>query len=298
MAKKKKSVSLFKKDLTPSSSRSAKAERKGRKHTYTEFDEKGNLVLEIKYNEEAEVDEKLEITYDDNGFIKEEKSFFEGNELSDHASYERDENGVIRKSFKHYQDGTTDTINYRYDTDGNLIEKVTVDSYDEVESKELATYENGKLILKEIYEYDELMAKETYLFDDYGNMIEHHTWSPDDGNRSYKHVYDEKGNLIQSNQYNNKEELSGKAVYSYNKIGKVVEAIEETPYGTSKTSITYDENGNAVEQLETNSSGEVNNKVERKYNADNDVTEAVVFINFHGRSVDQNYVLNYEYTYF
>lgn len=298
MAKNKKSVSLLKKDLIPSKSKSAKSDNKSRNHSYTEFDENGNVVLEVKYNDEAEVDEKVEISYDANGFVKEEKSFFEGNELSDHASYERDEKGVILKSFKHYQDGSMDTINYQYDSEGNLIEKVTVDSYNEVEAKELATYENGKLILKEVFEYDELMGKETFLFDESGNMIEHHVWTPDDGNRAYKHMYDEKGNLSQANQYNNKEELSGKAIYSYNGDGKVIEAIEETPHGTLTTTIKYDENGNAVEQVETNPAGEINNKVERKYNEDKDIAEAVVFIDFHGRSVNQHYVLNYEYTYF
>lgn len=298
MAKKKKSIAVLKKSLFPSDSKKAKTNQKARKHSYTEFDEKGKIVLEIKYNEEAEVDERLETIYDENGFVKDEKSFFEGKELSNHESYERDDRGEIIKSYKHYQDGTMDTINYKYDSDGNLIEKVTIDSYNEVEAKEIATYENENLIVKEVYEYDELMGKETFQYDESGNMIEHHVWSPDEGNNFYKHMYDEKGNLIQSNQYNNKEELSGKAVYSYNDEGKVVQAIEETPYGTSTTAIRYDENGNAIEQLETNPSGEINNKVERKYNEYNDVTEAVVFINFHGRSVDQNYVLNYEYTYF
>jgi len=44
--------------------------------------------------------------------------------------------------------------------------------------------------------------------------------------------------------------------------------------------------------------GEINNSVERSFDEDNRVEEAKVFIDFHGKGINQQYVLKYEYKYY
>jgi len=293
-----KSSTLYKYDYVAENIHAEESEVKVSKYSYSEFDKNGNMILEMKYDSSGEIEEKYENKYNEKGNLIEEISYLDEDEIAEHKTYERDEKGKIIKSFVHYQDGTKDTIGYKYDGEGNLTEKITVDSYGEIESKEMAQYKDGKLILNEKYEYDELMKNETFELDDSGNITEQNVWSAEKENVTFRNTFDEKGNLLEQRQYNDNEELTGKAGYYYDDNGKLIKITEETPYGQNTTRISYDERGNAIEQIETNKEGEVNNSVERKFNENNDVIETQVFIDFHGQGISQQYVLKYEYEYF
>ncbi len=293
-----KSSTLYKHDYVAENIKAEEPEVKGSKYSHSEFDKNGNMILEIKYDSSGKIEDKYENKYDEKGNLIEEISYLDKNEIAEHKTYERDEKGKIIKSFVHYQDGTKDTIEYKYDAMQNLTEKITVDSYGEIEAKETAKYKDGKLILKEKYEYNELMKKETFELDNSGNITEHNVWSVEEKNVTFRNTFDEKGNLLEQRQYDKKEKLTGKAGYTYNDNGKLIIITEETPYGQNTTKITYNERGNAIEQIETNKEDEVNNSVGRKFNESNNVIETKVFINFHGQGINQQYVLKYEYKYF
>ena len=297
MAKKIKSVNLYKNDLFPTQPDPGKTGANGYKYSTTEYDRNGNVVLELKFNPDHELEDKYENKYNDDGFLIEEKHYLSYREIAEHKTYELDKDGKIQKAFKHYSDGSKDTINYTYDSNGNLVEKITIDSYDEVEAKDVFEYDGGNLVKKESYEYDELIAKNTFVYDPDGNLVEETSWTEDDSTRR-KNIYDENGNLEKVLFYNKKDELVAKTIYTYNEKGRITGVEEETPYGKNSTVITYDANGNAVEQIEKNEQGEINNSAKRKFNDNNDVIETEVFIDMHGKGVNQQYVLMYEYEYF
>jgi antitoxin component YwqK of YwqJK toxin-antitoxin module len=298
MSKIKKSATLNKYDLVAENIHAKELEVKGMKYSYNEYDAKGNETLEIKYNAKGRIEEKYKNAYDDNGFLIEEITYLDGKEIAEHKTYERDEKGVILKAFKHYQDDSKDTLEYKYDENGLLLEVKTIDSYGEVEATEISEYENGKLILKEKHEYDELMEKDTYQYDDNGNVIENEHWTEEAGTVRFANSFDDRNNLIESLIYNKKGDLVSKSVYTYNDQNKIVTVIEEAPGVVNTTEIAYDDHGNAIKQEEKNKESLINNSVIRTFNENNDVVETTVFIDLHGRGVNQNYTLKFEYEYY
>jgi len=297
MAKKVKSINLYKKDFFPSKSDSGKVRSSEYKHSTTEYDEKGNVVLELKFNNDQKLEDKFVNKYNEDGILIEEKHYLSAKDLAEHKTYDLDDNKKIQKAFKHYNDGSKDTIQYTYDTNGDLVERLTIDSFDEVEAKVIFEYENQKLVKQESYEYDDLISKNTFVYDPDGNMMEESSWTEDESGKR-NNFYDDNGNVEKVLFYNKKDELVAKTTYSYNDENKIIGIVEETPYGNSSTVITYDKKGNAIEQIEKNEQGEINNSAVRKFNDNNDVVETEVFIEMHSRGVNQQYILRYEYEYF
>lgn len=297
MAKKVKSINLFKKDFFPSQSNANKFRTVEYKFSTTEYDENGNVVLELKFNADQKLEDKFVNKYNADSVLVEEKHYLSYKDLAEHKTYELDANKKVQKAFKHYNDGTKDTIQYNFDANGNLKEKVTIDSYDEEESKEVFEYDGQNLLKRELFEYDDLVSKETFVYDAKGNIVEETSWNEDESTKR-ANVYDEKGNLEKVLFYNKKDELVAKTTYTYNEGNKIVAVAEENPYGNSSTVITYDEKGNAIEQIELNEAGELNNSAKRVFNENNDVVETEVFIDLHGKGINQKYELKYEYEYF
>ncbi|NOX46208.1 MAG: hypothetical protein GXO89_04440 [Chlorobi bacterium] len=298
MDKKLKSTKVSKYDFSGEGQFPEQLKGEGIRHSKTEFDEKGNTTLEVRYDDDGRFESKETKEFDKEGHLIEEKNYISEREIADHKTYELDDKGKVLKAFKHYQDDSKDTINYEYDADGNLVARTTIDSYDEEESCETAQYENGKVVRTELIEYDELMKWESFELDKEGKILVHKIWQQDEQEVTFKNSYDERGNLIKTLVYNEKNELTGKSLYSYNADNQMQSIEEETPYGSTSTKITRDKNGNAIEQTEYNAKGEINNSVQRKFNENNDVVETKVFINMQGRDVDQYYVLKYEHEYF
>ncbi len=270
---------------------------RGHKYTRTTFTEEGQLLTEERFNEEEELEEKYEKRYDDKGRLREEITYLEEDMVAEHMTYERDAGGNVVRAFKHYQDGEKDTIEYKRDSDGRLLEKVTIDSFREVEAREVIDYSSDRVSDRKVYEYDELVLEESYEYDDDGNMTEHSKWTVEDENARFRNVFDPRGNLLQAMKYDLQGKLLSIVKYRYVE-NRLVGIIEETPYGTNTTTLVHDEHGNPVEQAEVDQDGELNNKATRKYNADGEVTEAEIFINLKGRGVNQHYTLKYEYEYY
>ncbi|MEZ5083812.1 MAG: hypothetical protein R2750_10235 [Bacteroidales bacterium] len=296
MGHKIKSTTLYKYDLVLKNANAQELDWKKHKFSYTEFDENQNIVCEIKYNEDGEVDEKNINKFDKKGNLIEELSYLTEDEIAEHKTYERDEKGNVVKIFKHYQDGEKDTINFIRDQAGKILEKITIDSYNEEEAREIIEYAGEKVISRKEYEYDELVVEESYKYNEKGVLIELTRWTHEDEDSKYKNIYDDEGNIYKALKYNLKDKLISKAEYFY-KDGKLAEIAEESPYGKNITRFNYDEAGNVVLQTEENGAGKLNNKAIRKFNEHNDVSETEVFIDFHGKGINQHYVLKYEYEY-
>ena len=297
MKKKIKSTTLHRFDSVISPSTGNKTESRGYKYSHSTFNEDGQILMEIRYNEDGEEEEKFVNTYDSKGRLTEEITYLSDEEMAEHKSYERNEQGQIIRAYKHYQDGDKDTIHYNRDDGGKLIEKITIDSYNEEEAREIIEYVNDKLKQRKVYEYDELMLDESYNYDDEGNITEYSKWTIEEENSKFFNLFDKKGNLVKAMKHNLKDKLISKAEYMYD-ADKLVKIIEENQYEKNTTTLTYDDHGNPLEQVELNRAGELNNQAIRKYNDNHDVAESEVFIDFHGQRINQHYVLKYEYEYF
>lgn len=291
-----KSVTLYRQNTVATEGKN-EFEKKSFKYNYTEFDESGQLLTELKFNEDGEIDEKIVNSYDDKGRLTEEITYLNEDEMAEHKAYEWDEKGHVAQAFKIYQDGERDTIHYKRDAEGKLVEKVTIDSYNEEEAREIIDYENGKVKQRKVFEYDELMLEETYEYDEKGSISEHSKWTIDDENARYFNSFDTKGHLIKTRRFNLKDQLISQAIYTY-AGDQLMKIVEEDQYSTNTTTIVYNDKGDAVEQTEQNKAGEINNQALRKYNDNHDMIESEVWIDLHGKGINQHYILKYEYEYY
>ena len=297
MKKKIKSNTLFRINTILKGLSAKEPETRKYKYSYSEYTEAGQLSMDIRYNEDGEVEEKYMNKYDSDGRLLEEITYLGEHDVAEHKTYERNEEGLITCSYKHYQDGEKDTIHYTRDSAGNLIEKITIDSFNEEEAREVIEYENNKVTNRKVIEYDELMLEESYSYDDEGHLVSHSKWSIEYEDFRFLNEFDTKGNLIKALRHNLKGDLVSKVVYTYNG-DKLTRIQDESQRGETTTTLTYDENDNPVEQVELNKQGEINNRAIRKYNPNGDVIESEVFINHQGKTANQHYVLQYEYTYY
>lgn len=265
--------------------------------TVSEFDKNGQLIQEVKYTEDGEIDEKNVNVYDESGMLKESLTYLDEEAPAEHKSYERDEEGHVIKAYKHYQDGEKDTIHYNRNAEGRVTEKITIDSFNEEEARETIEYEGEKIARRVITEYDEKTLDESFEYDEKGNLTKHTKWTINEEDATYTSTFNEDGNLEKIVKYNEKGKLLSRITYLY-KDKKPVRIVEENPYGTNTTQIKYDEKGNPVEQTEENDAGEMNHRVLKKFNEEGDIIESEILIQRHGSGMDQHYKLYYEYQYF
>ena len=133
---------------------------------------------------------------------------------------------------------------YKYNDKGNKVEEVTYSPY-------------GDFLYRSIYKYG---AK--------GNIVEvaKHDF---EGNLMRQEIYDDKGNMTQSANYD-KGDLKGKSIYKYDDKGN---KVEEGYYGTDgsskdKSIYKYDDKGNKVEEAYYEK-GDLKRKDIYKYQYDN-----------------------------
>ncbi|MCB0821870.1 MAG: hypothetical protein KDC09_04185 [Bacteroidales bacterium] len=293
-----KSTTLHKYDIIYPNGPDGEPSQTGYKASFTEFDENENIIREVKYRPNGKPDERFEATYNQDGFLIEEKSFLDEDEPAEHKTYERDENGKAVKMFRHYVDGSKDTINFFYNADGMPIKKETIDSYKELEAVEERTYSGDKLLSRKVTEYDEVVLDEKLEYDNEGNLSKQTKWSIEEEDITWVNHFNAKGSLVKSQKYGPKNKLLAVSEYIYDDKGLLTKIKEESGYGKSETELEYDEKGNATLQRELNEQGEINSEVNRQYNEQGQVSETEVFMNMHGQAVNQHYILKYEYTYF
>lgn len=149
----------------------------------------------------------------------------------------------------------------RYDA----IEKFGETQKDGLESKYVHKYDiNGKVIEYSSYASDgSLLDKDTYKYDDKGNLTEKHSQieSPFLWRDApvIKYKYDDKGKMIEENQYHLDGSFARKWYYKYdakgNKVAKSSKENFKTPYefkngrviiSGSTTSYEYDKRGNLI----------------------------------------------------
>ena len=143
------------------------------------------------YDENGNVSSRMEWTYDENGKVLTERSYFGGEER-------------------------TEAI-YTYDDHGNLLTRY----YDNGEEDWTETYENtyegGKLTQTRIYSHGALL--QMYRYDSEGNTILNTYYYEDGSTNSTKYVY-ENGKLVLTMDLHDDEERS-REEYTYNADGNI-----------------------------------------------------------------------------
>ncbi len=299
MAKKIKTETSFKHDLTIDSFHDEEVQVKAHKTSFKEYDKNQNLVCEINYESSGEINEKYLFKYNDKGHLVEEIIYYDEEEIAERITYERNSDGVILKEYNHYLDETFDTTECFYEGK-QIIKKLTTDSDGNTDDLEKFKYENENLVLFEKYNNEnKLVEKNSFQYDEKGNETKIIKWNEiDEFEVTQTIFYNEAGLKNKIHKYNHLEQLVEIVNLEYDDKGNAIKVTEEGQNGKLILYLTYDKHGNVIEQQEQDAQGEINHKVERKYDEDNNLIESKVAINRHGQGINLNYTIETKYEFF
>ena len=263
-------------------------------HGRVAFDSQGNLLEEVTFDDFGNETGRQTYTYDENGKLMGEETMNEFGDVEEKLSYERDADGNILKKFIHYMDGAVDTVHYRYDDAGKLIRKTLVDDEGVTESEEIFEFDGENLVKEEKYEEGELVRKNVFTYDQYGNVTVAGVLNEDEESR-LENEYDESGRRIRYFKYDENDKLIEKHAFTYDEDGNAVEIVEEDPYRKSTVKIGYDENKNAVSQQELNRAGGLVNEVQRSYDENGNIRDVRAVMMGPDGKPQRKYLLVYDY---
>ena len=292
-----KSLSLYKYDYVLKDINSEEFELKGGIYNKTTYDPEGMTLSEIKYDAEGGVEQNYGYVYNEKGVKIADRSWDEGGDLIDDMEYDVDADGKIQFAYKNYLDGSKDTITYRYDDAGNLVEKEVMTDEDEVEMVENFAYEGNDEVLHESRNEDgQLVYRKETVYNEKGNVLEEKIWMDEtDTTTRVVNEYDEDGELSSVASYSDDGDIIFRVAYERDEKGHIIKVMEESPDKKVMTLIEYDSQGNAIVQQELNEQGKINSRIERTFDADGNVTESEAIIDTHGAGRNQHYLLRYEY---
>jgi len=251
------------------------------KQSYHEFDESGNLILEMAFSQDGEIVDKIEYRYDEAGRLVESLIYGEFDDVLERREVIRDKDGRVIKELTHYLDGSADTREYEYNDKGNLISLRVIDDEDELEFSEKYFYESDKVVKVERCNGDDdvIFRQEDEYID--GSLRTRKIWSSEE-DEQYTLVYqfNAAGHREQELRYNSRDQLIERNIYEEDEHGRVIRIIEENKQRKNTTEFTFDEQGNAIHQVESNMHGNLNHEVFRVYSPDGELllttVEAVV----------------------
>jgi antitoxin component YwqK of YwqJK toxin-antitoxin module len=231
-----------------------------------EFDDKGNLLLEIAYTNDGEIGDKNEFHYDENGRLKESRVYSEDDEVLERNEISRDKDGRILKEIVHYMDGSTDTRSYYYDDRGNLTGMKTMDDDDELEFSEKYFYENDKLLkIERRNEEDEIVFSHEDTFEA-GVIRNRKVWSSE-GEDTFTIVTDfnQNGHRERETRFDSRDRMIERNIFEEDEQGRVIRVIEENRQRKNTTEFSFNDQGNVSHQKEVDLNGDLNHEIFRSY---------------------------------
>ncbi len=189
---------------------------------------------------------------------------------------------VIEKVNENNSDGSLRwNYLYKYDSQGNMIEETSYNSYGSLDRKWLTKYDyQGNEIEVVWYNPDGLpIGRHACKYDSQGNEIEE-VWYEPDGSLSSKTIYkyDSQGNKVEKIEYDTDGSWK-KTLYKYDSQGNKIEQDYYNSDGwfLSKVSPKYDSQGNLIEVAEYKRDGALASKVSFKYDSHSNVVKAIVY---------------------
>jgi len=266
----------------------------------TLFNSQAKVVSEIHYDAEGKIVQEYEFQYNDQNLLVEEIMKDDDGFVAEHKTFEYDEKGNIAREFRHYTDGSFDTIQYQYNDQGLLKFKETIDPDDERESTEAYEYENGLLSHYLMHDADgDIVSEKNWIFDEKGNVIEYREYDGMEGGTTRKTTeYYPSGSKKEILTYNQDEQLIEKVLMTENEKGQLIEVLEENVTRKNTTRFSYDNEGNIVAQEEFDRDGNLVSRVQRTFDEQKKLLTSDVFIDGIGRGLSRNYSLRQEYSYF
>jgi hypothetical protein len=298
MSKKIKSHKIYRIDHVPGAE-IPQAEEFGLLQTLEEYDENGNLTLEIGYTRDGEIGDKSEFRYDRSNRVIESRIYGQDGEMLERNEMVRDHDGRLITELVHYLDGSTDIRSFFYDDKGNLTGLEVKDDEDELDFSERYSYEHDKLV--KIERFDEEEEVIFYQEDHYENgvLATRKVWSSEEEEPfTLVTEFNEKGHRIKEIRYDSRDKVIERNIYEEDGQGRVSKIIEENKFRKNTTEISFDDRGNVIYQKETDLNGELNHEVFRTFDEEGRPLTATVEMVQKNTGQKRAYTLVYRYEYY
>lgn len=262
-----------------------------------EYDEKGNVLVDSKYNSDGELEERHSYTLNQHGSMLSHSVEMPLDEVIERFNYDRNESDQLSAVTKFYGEESGERTEYFYNENNFPVTIIYYDADGEKELTENYTYNDQKEVVKKV--------------------IDHHT----DEAQSKMHLYEynEKGLLMRYSVEGNNEktiteytynshDLEEKCIQNNSNGKKLLEIISEYDenlrlvkrstkgYYIRITSIAYDDQGRVIEEQLADENNFVIARNAFEYTDDGRVAEEVVYetdLTRAGR--DTHMIMRYEY---
>ena len=223
--------------------------------TKYEYDSNGKNIEETDYDKDDKIVRQVEIKYDAAGREAKWECYDEHGRCSIQRIYTRDEHGRLIQ-YDEYHDGYTTKEEYERDENGNTIKSISYDSDGNITKIYEYEYdETGREIKCVRYDDDETVAYwREYEYDEGGNKIRSRSYNTTENHEytTYEWKYDENGREIYSS-YETNDIVEEKQENEYDEDGNIIREIQtsydsDTGQKQSQTidEYTYDDNGNRI----------------------------------------------------
>ena len=276
MSNKIKSETIYRIDHVPGEEISPDQDLVG-KQTYHVYNEAGHLILEIAYNRDGDIADKMEYRYDEDEKLLETLIYGEDEEVLERKKIIWSDDNRILKETIYYLDGSEDIHEFFYNEKGNLTGIQAKDDEDEIEFSEKYFYEGEKVVKVEKWNgEDELIFKQENEYAD--NVLTTRTvWSSEEEEPfTVVQNFNARGHREEERRYDSREKLIERNIYEEDENGRVIRMVEENRLRKNTTEFSYDDKGNVTYQKETDLNGEINHEIRRYYGPDNEPVKTTV----------------------
>ena len=297
-----KQISIYRKNIIADQATGQQTEDEPVLMSVTQIHEKWRKpVSETQYNQHGQPEQQIDYAYNEQGFlIREVLKDVEGETLEE-KSYEPDKNNRISKEYRHYADGSFDTLTFTYDDDdGQLVRKVLTDDENNIESVEHFHYSDGLLVEEEVRnEDDEVVRQIEYTYDDDGLVDKKVLQDHETGQYiRQEFAYNDKGFREAILSYDENDNLVERVLLDLDEKGRPIGVEEEDKNKKNRTVMAYDDKDHVLFQEETDLNGELVSRVRRHYNGQGLLTSTEVEVRNPLRAINQHYKVYHSYEFY
>ena len=221
-----------------------------------EYDEQGNQIKAVSYDESGNIESRLKYEYDGQGNQTKRTSYDESGNIEGWSEHEYDGQGNQTKITYYAENGNIKSRSeYVYDTQGNKTKEVFYD-------------ENGNIKSWSEYEYDAQGDKTKSVdCDENGNIV-----------NGYEHVYDAEGNEIKYVSYWDGK-INSWSEYGYDGQGNQTKKVSYDESGNieSRSEYEYDGQRNQTKEVSYDENGNIRSWFEYEYDSQGNQTKMALY---------------------
>lgn len=264
-----------------------------------EYNAAGLLLKECTRDHAGGIHELLEYRYDAAGRKTETRNYFDEEEISETIYHEYNDAGQLIRERRVYADGSESVTEFRYNIEGQPIEKQVTNEEDEIEEIERWRYSEGREVWYERREYDEPVFREEQEYDREGRVVVITLWEGDTDQTSvHKIFYHDDNTRHKIEKYNDAGQKVAVLSFDRYENDQPLEVTETTVKGSVTTRYAYNDEGMPVLIQVFDDRNLLINEIVRVYNEEGLLISIEETADRQGSGMNLHYRIEYRYEFF